>query len=104
MNHTPYDLFCAAALQGLLAGRNPQAEAYSTAEVARVSVECADQMMLAIAASKAKSTASAATPAATPTPAVNTVTAAPVPAPAPAVVTGGPTPPPFYAPGSDIIM
>lgn len=49
MNITPHDLFCAAALQGLLAGRNPQAKAYDTAEVARVAVECADQMLLVLA-------------------------------------------------------
>jgi len=49
MNITPHDLFCAAALQGLLAGRNPQAKAYDTAEVAKVAVECADQMLLALA-------------------------------------------------------
>lgn len=49
MNITPHDLFCAAALQGLLAGRNPQAAAYNTAEVAKVAVECADQMLLVLA-------------------------------------------------------
>ena len=39
------DLFAAAALQGLLAGRNPAAAAWSTLEVARVAVECADYVM-----------------------------------------------------------
>lgn len=39
------DLFAAAALQGLLAGRNPEAKAWSTLEVARVAVECADYVI-----------------------------------------------------------
>lgn len=37
--------FAAAALQGLLAGRNPAAAAWSTLEVARVAVECADYVI-----------------------------------------------------------
>lgn len=55
MNISQHDLFCAAALQGLLAGRNVQAKAYDTAEVARVAIECADQMMMALSAPKAES-------------------------------------------------
>jgi hypothetical protein len=39
------ELFAAAALQGLLAGRNPAAQAWSTLEVARVAVECADYVI-----------------------------------------------------------
>jgi len=46
---TPHDLFAAAALQGLLAGRNPAAKIYDTREVARIAVECADYMLLALA-------------------------------------------------------
>lgn len=42
------DYFAAAAMQGLLAGRNPNAQAYSTAEIARVAAECATYMVLAL--------------------------------------------------------
>ena len=53
MNITPHDLFAAAALQGLLAGRNQNAKVYNTQEVARIAVECADYMLLAMAAPSA---------------------------------------------------
>jgi hypothetical protein len=50
--HTPLttrEFFAAAALQGLLAGRNHNATAYNTEELAKVSVECADKLLLALA-------------------------------------------------------
>lgn len=50
MDITPHDLFIAAALQGLLAGRNQNATQYNTQEVARIAVECADYTLLAMAA------------------------------------------------------
>jgi len=45
---TPREYFIGAALQGLLAGRNPAAP-YTTAEIAAIAVECADYVILAIA-------------------------------------------------------
>jgi hypothetical protein len=45
---TPREYFIGAALQGLLAGRNPAAAPYTTAEIAAIAVECADYVILAI--------------------------------------------------------
>ena len=46
---TLHEEFAAAALQGLLAGRNPAAAPYTTEEIARLSIECADQMISQLA-------------------------------------------------------
>jgi hypothetical protein len=42
---TRFDFFAAAALQGLLAGRNPAATPYTTEEIARIACECAEYMV-----------------------------------------------------------
>ncbi len=68
MNISQHDLFCAAALQGLLAGRNAQAKAYDTAEVARVAIECADQMLIALSTPKAEPQSPATPDSAPPSP------------------------------------
>ena len=46
---TLHEEFAAVALQGLLAGRNPAAMPYTTEEIARLSIECADQMISQLA-------------------------------------------------------
>ena len=47
MTTTQQDLFIAAALQGLLAGRTPDSK-YTTADVARIAVECAHYVIMEI--------------------------------------------------------
>lgn len=74
------DYFAAAAMQGLLAGRNPNAQAYSTAEIARVAAECANYMILAL-----EQTAPVAPPAPPAPVAPPPAPVAPPPAPPPAV-------------------
>ena len=49
-----FDFFAAAALQGLLAGRNPAAVPHTTAEITALACEIAQHMLLAAPADVVK--------------------------------------------------